>query len=563
MSSPTLPQNDPDQDARRRLLEDRRAKYAWDHEFLAPLALLYEPGTNHPSLRQALVDWRFGLLPPDTNPGMHYLFARLHSLEDLAKNSIRTYGISKKKSFSNINEYSEVFKSLPRPPVVDSWRDDAEFAWQRVAGTNPNVLTQISHLAPWHHLKNQHLPMLRNLQLELAAGHIYVCDYSILEGLPPISDEFGTRYSVPTVGYFLATDDGLKPLAIQVGLDETSPIYTPNDGGAWQMAKICMQSNDLNHHEMATHLIGTHFLLEGCAVAAARTLSTRHPISVLLVPHFRILLWNNFEGRELLTNPGGMVSKLLAGGVDGALQTVRRFASGYPERNIPAWTFDRWDLPKDLERRGLTQLAQCPYAEDGRKVWDAIYEFLGNYLRLYYGSDDAVRQDTELQAWIAELSSDVGGKFRGVEPVQDIPGLTRFLTRIIFTSGPQHSNVNFGQYQYMAYTPNMPAALYALPPANAASFTAEQMDAFLLQLLPPPGRALFQLTVVTELTSYRFDELGAYQDGDFVDAGALAVVRQFEAKLHLLNGDLCAQNARRRRAYDLFLPTEILNSTSI
>src|SRR5436190_1431492 len=51
---PTLPQDDPAPAPRQAALEQQRADHQWDHDYIAPLALLLEPRTHTPSLRDAI-----------------------------------------------------------------------------------------------------------------------------------------------------------------------------------------------------------------------------------------------------------------------------------------------------------------------------------------------------------------------------------------------------------------------------------------------------------------------------------------------------------------------------
>jgi arachidonate 15-lipoxygenase len=123
--------------------------------------------------------------------------------------------------------------------------------------------------------------------------------------------------------------------------------------------------------------------------------------------------------------------------------------------------------------------------------------------------------------------------------------------------------VNFPQYDAAAFAPNMPAAAYARPPQDAGTLSPAELDAFLLQMLPPPAQAELQLQTVTELTSYQFDRLGYYQDGDFSDAGALALIADFQRALAGVQSTIEARNHPRAAPYPWFLPERIPNSTSI
>jgi arachidonate 15-lipoxygenase len=325
---------------------------------------------------------------------------------------------------------------------------------------------------------------------------------------------------------------------------------------------------------MGTHLRRTHFILEGFAVAASRTLSARHPVAVLLRPHLRVLLWNNFEGRELLLSPNGFATQLMAGGLAGSAEIVKRCyagvevppIAGIPRRDVPAWTIEDFDLPLSLQKRGVADsaaLPDYPYRDDGLLVWQAVRDYVSSYLRLYYASDADVVDDTEIQAFVAELVDPAAGKVKGLSAPRVIDDLVTLLTRIVFTCGPQHAAVNFPQYDMAGFAPSMPAAAYAPPPQDPKAQSDAFHDGFLLQALPPPGQAELQVKTTFELVSYRFDKLGHYESDDFSDARALAVIAEFQKRLAGVTDTINARNAKRARPYPWFLPERITNSTSI
>ncbi|MHC5731430.1 MAG: lipoxygenase family protein, partial [Nostoc sp.] len=75
-----------------------------------------------------------------------------------------------------------------------------------------------------------------------------------------------------------------------------------------------------------------------------------------------------------------------------------------------------------------------------------------------------IREDFELQNWIQALQRPISEKGFGVvslpRHLTNRDQLIDILTQIIFTAGPQHSAIAWIQYQYMAFIPNMPGAIY-------------------------------------------------------------------------------------------------------
>lgn len=578
---PSLPQYDPNAASRQAELAATRAHFPWDHDFLAPLPLLREKGTEHPNAWQAMLGWEVSIVPKQVHPPASYVVDRWLSLHNLRKNEAHTRKLRHAGTFRSLAEYKQLFVTLPQPSWMKDWPSDEAFTAQRLAGMNPVVITRIDELPAHLAVDDARVAGLVPSGATLASlardGRLYLSDYGVLEGMPFGAFAGAALYAPPAIGLFLRDDAGaLRALAIQL---DQSPnpelVVTPLDApGAWLMAKTFFQVADVNHHEMGTHLCRTHFILEGFAVATARQLPERHPVAVLLRPHFRILLWNNFEGRELLLSPNGFATRLMAGGLAGSAEIVRRSYAGHPlgpvagrpRVDVAPWDFETWDLPAELARRGVADsaaLPDYPFRDDGLLVWNAIRDFVAGYLRLYYASDADVAGDTELQAWAAELADPSLGRVRGLVPPRDLAALTTLLTRIVFACGPLHAAVNFAQYDAAAFAPNMPAAAFARPPAGARSLQPAVLDAFLLEMLPPPPQADLQLKTVTELTSYLYDRLGHYQDGDFTDPGALALVAAFQKSLEGVSTTIQQRNAKRSRPYPWFLPERIPNSTSI
>jgi arachidonate 15-lipoxygenase len=460
------------------------------------------------------------------------------------------------------------------------WPSDGAFDFQRLGGTNPVVLERVDAVPENFALREGQLAGLLPKGASLAGlakgGRLYLNDYALLEGIPMGSVGGAAKYVPAPMGLFYLDDAGeLKALAIQLG-QEPSPetVLTPKDHPkAWLLAKTYFQTADINHHEMATHLCRTHFILEGFAVATARQLADNHPVAVLLAPHLRILIWNNFEGRELLLSSSGLATRLLAGGLAGSVEILKRSylghalepVGGHARKPIEAWTFESWDLPKALEARGVasTHLPGYPYRDDGLLVWEAVEKFASRYVRLYYPSDEDITKDDELQAWVAELAAPDGAHVPGIAVPRTLDELATILTRIIFTCGPQHAAVNFPQYDMAAFAPNMPAAAFARPPEDPRAMDDPTLDAYLLQMLPSPAQAELQLQTVLKLTSYQYDRLGHYEEKDFKDPGALSLIAAFQEDLAAVQATITARNQKRAYPYPWFLPERITNSTSI
>jgi arachidonate 15-lipoxygenase len=572
---PSLPQNDPDLSARTQAIDETRGRWRWDAEFMKPLVLMNEPGTNDPSLVQAALGPFEQVVPKEADPGAPYVAKRVASLTSLLENDVLTYFLVRRSKFDDLTQYQQLFVKLPPPRIIPYWREDAVFAYQRIGGANPLSLRRLDDVPPEMAIDDKRfaavLPAGRTLRDEIKAGNIFIADYSILDGIPATQDDSGPRYTMPVLGLFrtgpdLANGTGLAPVAIQLGIHrDLNKVIFPTDGKAWMIAKMALQSADVNFHEMGPHLLWAHFMLEPFACAVERQLSPKHPVAVLLKPHFRILIWNNFEGRELLVSPGGLVSQLLGGGLEGSMEIIRRSFTGRGRQT--GFTPEVWDLPMDIAARGLDKLPSHPYRDDGMLLWNAIHTFVTKYLALYYRTGSDLANDREIQAWAADLASIDGAHVPKMpSSFATVEDLARMLTRVIFASGPFHSALNFTQYEFMAYAPNMPASLFAPMPEDLRAMSDADLDTLMMKLLPPPAKAKVQVQTVVELTSYRYDQFGRYQPGDFIDPAVQQLVGELDAALETASATIQKRNldlAKRPVVYDFLVPANILNSASI
>lgn len=218
---------------------------------------------------------------------------------------------------------------------------------------------------------------------------------------------------------------------------------------------------------------------------------------------------------------------------------------------------------REIASRGLDDRDALPdfaYRDDGELVWNAIHTFVSRYLALYYRDDQRVVADTELAAWADELASPRLGRVRDMpSPITSLEQLGELVTNILFTCGPQHAAVNYPQYGYVAFVPNMPLASYTRVP-DPASPTLEED---LMRFLPTKRLAKAQLELMDALTNYRYDRLGTYASGAFRDTRALSLVHDFEQQLRLVERQIDERNAQRLFPYVFPQPSNITNSTSI
>ena len=543
-----LPQNDPDPQKRQDWLERNRGDYEFDYNFLSPMAQLKN-------------------LPQKEHFSNKYLAERLAATAELPINMLAIKFQSFWDPLNELQDYEDFFPVLSKPGVIKTYETDDSFVEQRLCGVNPMVLCKIKQM-PSHFpftiedLQKKFGPSLK-LQQEFDNGNLYLADYTKLSFVQGGTYERGKKYLPKPLAFFCWRSSGfsdrgqLVPVAIQISpqTGQKSPIITPFDNPLiWFYAKLCVQIADANHHEMSSHLCRTHFVMEPFAIVTARQLAQNHPLGLLLRPHFQFMLANNDLARQRLVNRGGYVDELLAGTLQESLQIV---TDAYKE-----WSLEQFALPTELKNRGMDDvksLPHYPYRDDGVLVWNVIKKFVSNYLNLYYRTPEDLNNDYELQDWATELVSPEGARVKGVTtPIQTVEQLVDITTAIIFTCGPQHASVNYPQYEYMTFMPNMPLAAYHQITEDGS--LPDQKS--LISLLPPTKRTADQLTILYVLSAYRYDRLG-YYDNPFEDPQAEALLKQFQQDLNEVERKIELNNKSRLVKYSYLKPRLVPNSISV
>ncbi len=559
MSNPCLPQKDPAPAKRKQRLEATRVNYQYNYEYLPPVPLLDE-------------------VPHEETFSAEYVVERFSVLPAIATNNALAKARSLFDPFDKIDDFADLFTILPQPASVNTWRTDFAFSEQRLSGANPMTLTLVTDLGAMplmdSVLINGNLPGTPHTpQQALAERRLYMSDYSSFAPYHGGTWAKGRKYLPAPRVVFYWRDSGtgfndralgqLAPVGIEIV--RGGAVHNPYHCGPteWLIAKLAVQIADANHHEMSSHLTRTHFVMEPFAIATGRQLADNHPLGILLRQHFRFMLANNKLGRTQLINPGGPVDRLLAGTLQESMSMVK---AAYK-----SWDARKNAFPNEVAQRGLAdklQLPHFPYRDDGQLLWDAIVRYVYGYLRLYYRLPADLVNDPELQEWARDLSTDVPGQgFRVTgmpAKLAQLPDLVQLVANIIFTCGPQHGAVNFSQYDYMAYVPNMPFAAYCpVDSIITGPQASDATEADLMRLLPPVGQSQDQLGTMEFLTSYHYDKLGFYKGKPFVDERVQPLVATFQQELYAIEDHINRRNQARAVPYKFMKPSEILNSISI
>ncbi|CAN1336783.1 Linoleate 13S-lipoxygenase 2-1, chloroplastic [Linum perenne] len=363
---------------------------------------------------------------------------------------------------------------------------------------------------------------------------------------------------------FLLTPVGtLKPIAIELtrppidGKPLWKRVFTPGtfsstDEWLWKLAKTHVLAHDVGYHQLISHWLRMHCCTEPYIIAANRQLSALHPIYRLLLPHFRYTLDINALARQVLINAGGFIESCFA--------PLKGMAVEDPS------------APHSLK---LT-IDDYPYANDGLVLWEALKQWVTDYVNRYYPDQTLLASDTELQSWWTDVRT-VGHQDKNDEPwwpqLKTCEDLIEILTTIMWVASGHHAAVNFGQYSFYGYVPNRPPiARKKMPNEDEIEEDwkkfVKKPETVLLEMYPSQFQTAKVMAVMDILSSHSEDEeyVGKVMEPSWGDDPLIkAAFLKFSGRLMELEGEINMRNedpSLRNRNGVGVLPYELLKPFS-
>ncbi|XP_022380400.1 arachidonate 15-lipoxygenase B isoform X1 [Enhydra lutris kenyoni] len=449
--------------------------------------------------------------------------------------------------------------------VVKHWQEDAFFASQFLNGLNPVLIRRCRHLPENFPVTDDMVaPVLgpgTSLQAELERGSLFLVDHGILSSVHTNVVNGKPQFSAAPMTLLYQRPGGgpLLPLAIQLSRSPgpDSPIFLPSDSKwDWLLAKTWVRNAEFSVHEAVTHLLHAHLLPEVFTVATLRQLPHCHPLFKLLIPHTRYTLHINTLARELLIAPGQVVDRSTGIGVRGFSELI--------QRNMQQLSYSVLCLPEDIRARGVEDIPNYYYRNDGLKIWGAVESFVSEIIHIYYPSDTAVQDDPELQAWVREIFSEgfLGRESSGVpSALETREALVQYVTMVIFNSSAKHYAVSAGQFDSCIWMPNLPPTMQLPPPTSKGQTRPE---GFLATL--PPVSATSDIIIALWLLSQEPGDrrpLGTYPDEHFTEEAPRRSIATFQNRLAQISREIRDRNQGLELPYTYLDPPLIENSVSI
>ncbi|WJZ88545.1 hypothetical protein VitviT2T_007831 [Vitis vinifera] len=424
-----------------------------------------------------------------------------------------------------------------------SWLRDEEFSRQTLAGVNPYSIKLVtewplkSTLDPdvygppesaiTTELVGREIKDFMTVDKALEQKKLFIIDYHdlLLPFVSKVRRIKGTTLYGSRALFFLTPDGTLKPLAIELtrppmdGKPQWNKVFTPSSEATglwlWRFAKAHFLAHDSGYHELVSHWLRTHCATEPYIIATNRQLSVMHPIYRLLYPHCRYTMKINALARQVLISADGVIESSFSP----SKYSMELSSVAYDQQ----WRFDREALPADLINRGIAiedptaphglklLIADYPFANDGLVLWDALKQWVADYVNYYYKNASMVQSDPELQAWWTEIRT------KGHEDKKDEPwwpvlktpeDLIGIITTIVWVASAHHSAVNFGQYAFAGYFPNRPTiARINMPCEDPTKEEWKQYpDSELLVCFPSQIQATKVMAILDVLSNHSPDE---------------------------------------------------------
>ncbi|XP_027132435.1 hydroperoxide isomerase ALOXE3-like, partial [Larimichthys crocea] len=148
---------------------------------------------------------------------------------------------------------------------------------------------------------------------------------------------------------------------------DDNPIFLPTDECDWLMAKMFVRSADFHEHEYNVHLLRTHLLAEVFAVSLLRNVPMVHPLYKLLKLHTRYTMHINVLARLTLISEEGILPQISACSREGMITILKK--------SLSTMTYSSLCIRDDITERGVEDVPNFYYKDDGLWLWDIIHRF--------------------------------------------------------------------------------------------------------------------------------------------------------------------------------------------
>lgn len=262
--------------------------------------------------------------------------------------------------------------------------------------------------------------------------------------------------------------EGLRSLGVRVRfrVDEAnhrlqaaeieSELGTSKPGDAnWDLAQKIALCAATTHVSLVRHFNWIHLAAGGpLALATRNSLPANHPVKRLLWPH----VYGTQDSNEIVTK-GQMVK---GGDFETIFSFTHRGMCKLFEESYKEYDITTLDPAQDAERRGIKDAGfETPALTNRQANFDVMHSHALRYLRLYFPTDETLRNDPGFQAWIDELERIIpGGVRKLVGAAITIESAARLIAAFIYLATVEHELLGTGLWNYQMWTHIQPVRVY-------------------------------------------------------------------------------------------------------
>lgn len=419
----------------------------------------------------------------------------------------------------------------------DIWISDKDFALRAVQGPSPQVIRKSkTDDRVLSRISRELLEQLTGLaDFESICSRLFIIDYSLFEG---IKSKDGFAVGAPQALFFQSPDDVLlKPIAISISKEDPN-IYTASDAKeAWTYAKLSFLQNEVLYMPLITHVVEAHLWMDPVIIATDFYLPQGHPIHALLRDNFKGNYAINKMAYFLLLKPKALFDQISQFRYPEIFEIVRR---GFYNFSI-----NKRIVPADFKQRDVNEITYYPYRDDVSLLWDALRQYVENYLHVFYPSEIEMDADPHLREWKASIKKEL--------KIDESTSLADLITAILFNVYDHNIHQNSIVKHYL--DPYHATALTGKIPQDKSEITEDFLFDSLGDIKSKMGRG-YLIRVITDQTE-------VFSPATFDDPALNQVTNQLQKSLQTIEETIRMKNRQRIEPYTSAYPSKIDNSIKI
>ena len=307
------------------------------------------------------------------------------------------------------------------------------------------------------------------MQALQTAGNLYAIDMRFFTAAPVTTVDGSPRFTPATLTLLRRENDANKAIlpfwirvAGEAGADQQD--YVPSDA-AWLYALQAAKTSITVWGIWLGHVYHWHIVTAAMVMTMFQTLPSRHIVRQLLGRQADYLI--GFD--QFLLLEWGISPPTSVGTSKQFLQLLDEFAMGRKFfDDDPKTTLTRLGLRKeDFTRQA--DWDQYPVVRYELALWEATERYVGAVIEANYASDEGVKADAALQAWIAASGDPEQGNVAGLPLMETKAALKEVMTSLIFRITVHGaSRLNQAANPYFTFVANFPPCLQRtdIPPPD-------------------------------------------------------------------------------------------------